>query len=277
MSISPEEFDFVRDLVRKRSAIVIETGKEYLVESRLDGLARKEGLSTASSLISKLKLDPQGLLSIRAVEAMTTNETSFFRDIHPFDALKQQVIPLLMEARKGERRLEFWSAASSTGQEAYSLAMLLRENFPSLSAWTIHILATDISTEMVEKTKAGQFSQLEVSRGLPATMLVKYFARSGANWVIREDLRKMIDGREFNLIKPWPLLPKFDIVFLRNVLIYFDPPTQRDILMKMAGAIRPDGYLVLGSSESTYDVGDAFERATFGRSTFYKKKSKVTV
>jgi chemotaxis protein methyltransferase CheR len=270
MSITPAEFDYVRRLVYERAAIVLEPGKEYLAESRLQPLALKLGFGTLGELICRLRSARPDGLHQKVVEAMTTNETSFFRDGHPFEALRCSILPELVARRAAERRLHIWCAASSSGQEPYSIAMLLREHFPSLSSWSLRLVASDLSREILDRAREGCYSQLEVNRGLPASLLVKYFERHGMNWQIKADLRRMIDFREMNLMSPFSSLPPMDIVFLRNVLIYFDVETKKAILGKVRHLLRPDGYLFLGSSESTINLDATFVRVQLGMSGCYR-------
>ncbi len=268
--LGPAEFDFLRGLVRERSAIVLEPGKEYLVESRLVPLLRDRQLPSLATLAAALRADPRGELERAVVEAMTTNETSFFRDHHPFEALQHRLLPELIAARASERRLRFWSNACSSGQEAYSLAMLLAEHFPGLRAWDVSILATDLSRDMVRRTQQASYGQLEMNRGLPAPLLVKYFDRQGTRWQVKPDLRRWVQAREMNLMEGLPPLPRFDVIFLRNVLIYFDLDTKRAILRRARQALRPDGFLLLGSAETTVMVDDAWERVVVGGSVAYR-------
>jgi len=204
------------------------------------------------------------------VEAMTTNETSFFRDFHPFEGLKKFVLPDLIARRAAERELTVWCAASSSGQEPYSLAMLIRENLPQLVSWRIRILATDLSSDVLARAREGRYSQLEVNRGLPASLLVKYFEKRGCDWYLRDDIRNMVDFQIVNLASAWPFLPPMDIVMLRNVLIYFGVETKKDILAKVRRVLRPDGYLFLGGSETTFSIDDSFERVQLERATCYR-------
>ncbi|MHB1327962.1 MAG: CheR family methyltransferase, partial [Gemmatimonadales bacterium] len=222
MAIQTQTFEFVRNLVHKRAAIVLEPGKEYLVESRLAPLARSEGFKSIDELVQRLAATAVTPLHTKVVEAMTTNETTFFRDLHPFEALRTVVLPRLIEARASTRRLTIWSAACSSGQEPVTLAMLIKEHFPQLATWRVSLLATDLSSAMVERTKAGRFSQLEINRGLPAPLLLKYFTKVGTDWLVREDIRAMIDCQVMNLATPWPAFPPMDLILMRNVLIYFD-------------------------------------------------------
>lgn len=264
----------MRKLVLEKSAIVLEAEKSYLVEARLVPVARREGFPSLSALIAKVRTcGSHDVLVKKVVEAMTTNETSFFRDFHPFEALKRDILPTLIQARANERKLSIWCAASSSGQEPYSTCMLLRESFPQLATWQITFYATDLSSEILNRAKEGIYSQLEVNRGLPAPLLVKYFTKVGAEWQIREDLRKMIDFRIVNLVESWPLMPPLDIVFIRNVLIYFDVETKRQILGNIRRRLRPDGILMLGSAETTLNIDENFQRVQFEKTSYYRLKS----
>ncbi len=267
--IADADFDFVRTIVRADSAIALEAGKEYLVESRLLTLARSQGLDSVGALVAQLRQRPASDLRYKVVEAMTTNETSFFRDITPFDALRTHIIPDLVARRAQCQQLRIWCGAASTGQEPYSLAMLLREHFPVLSSWKVQITATDISREVLEKARAGRYGQLEVNRGLPAPLLLKYFERDGVHWQIRPVLKSMVSFREMNLVGPW-MIGEADIVLLRNVLIYFEVDVKRQILANIRRVMRPDGYLLLGSAESTMNIDDNYKRVPVGRANAYQ-------
>lgn len=264
------ESDFLRGLIRERSAIVLEPAKEYLMESRLGPLLRQRGFPSAVELVVALRAAPRGELARTVVEAMTTNETSFFRDVHPFEALRTTLLPELLAARAAERKLRIWSTACSSGQEAYSVALLVAEHLPQLRDWDVSILATDISREMVRRTQEGTYGQLEVNRGLPASHLVKYFVRFGTQWQVKPELRRLVQAREMNLVEPWPPLVRFDVILLRNVLIYFDLETKRAILRRARQVLRPDGVLFLGSAETTVMVDAAWERLTCGSSVTYR-------
>jgi chemotaxis protein methyltransferase CheR len=270
MSISTADFDFIRTMVREQAAIVLETGKEYLVEARIGPLATREGLGSLHDLVELLRKGPADGLRKKVVDAMTTNETFFFRDVEPFEVMKKHIVPELMAARVGTRKLNLWCGASSTGQEPYSVAMMLWETFPQLATWEIGYLATDISLDVVEKARAGRYSQIEVNRGLPVTYLLKYFQKQGLEWEIKESIRRMVTFQEMNLIKPWPAMPSQDIVMLRNVLIYFDVETKRNILRKVRELLRPDGYLFLGGAETTLNLDEQFERVPFDRAGCYR-------
>jgi len=269
-SLSKNDFEYVRDLVFKRAAIVLEAGKEYLVESRLAPLARKEKYSTLDELMAKLRSQPFNGLHWKVVEAMTTNETSFFRDGHPFEALKKSVLPELLAKREGERKLHIWCAASSSGQEPYTVAMVMREHFPMLAGWTVRFASSDISSEMLVRAQEGRYSQLEINRGLPAALLVKYFQKQGMEWQIKDELRRMIEFQQVNLAEAWPAWPPMDIIFMRNVMIYFGVETKKAILGKIRRLLRPDGYLFLGGAETTLNLDDAFERVELEKSGCYR-------
>lgn len=213
MELPPQDLKFICDLVRERAAIVLEPEKEYLVRARLEPIVKQEGLASLSELVMKLRGAPYGKLHERLIEAMTTNETSFFRDLVPFEVLKNTILPDLLEKRKNERRLHFWCGASSSGQEPYTVMIVLREHFPQLSSWKVQFVATDLSTEMVRRCQEGKYSQLEVNRGLPANLLVKYFAKKGLMWQVNDDIRNMIEFRQMNLIGKWLTFPKLDVVF----------------------------------------------------------------
>jgi chemotaxis protein methyltransferase CheR len=271
MTISAADFGYVRDLVRQRAAIVIEVGKEYLVESRLSGVAREEGFGSLELLVAELKSSPSNGLHRKVVDAMTTNETTFFRDVHPFEALRQHILPELIAARAAQRRLSIWCAGCSTGQEPYTIAMLLRDHFPALAGWTVRILATDLSQEVLARARAGRFTQLEVNRGLPASYLVRHFRKEGMEWQIADPLRQMVEFRELNLIEAWPGVPAADLVFMRNVLIYFDVSTKRAILGRTRRVLGPDGYLFLGAAETTLNLDDAYQRVVIGKAVCYRR------
>ncbi len=262
------EFDFVRDLVRSESAIVLDTGKEYLVESRLLPLARAAGHSDVTSYVADVALRRQPRLLTAVVEALTTNETSWFRDNDPFTALRTTVLPTLAKTRP-RKAIRIWCAACSSGQEPYSVAMSVLDS-PLLANWDVTIVATDLSDEMVQRGRAGEYSQLEVNRGLPASLLVRHFERDGLNWRISPELRSKVEFRQLNLLRPYSLMGKFDIVFMRNVLIYFDLETKRDILRRVRQVTAPDGYLFLGGAEMTRGVDDGWEREPTGRSALYR-------
>lgn len=271
MALTTHEFRFVSELVKREAGIVLAPGKEYLVEARLLPLARKFGVTTVSELISQAQR--QGASQIRwgVIEALTTNETSWYRDREPYMAMSTDVVPDLLRARSGTRSLRVWSAACSSGQEPYSLAIVLEETLPS--GWNYEILASDISVEMLDRARAGRFSQLEMNRGLPAAKLVHHFERSGTHWQVSAALRRKVNFRQINLTVPLPSMPHFDIIFLRNVLIYFDVETKQRILRQMRSLLRPDGWLFLGSAETTIGIDGEFERTSVGRTSAYRPRA----
>lgn len=273
MSISGPDIDFISQVVRQRSAIVLDRSKEYLIESRLQSLVRERGDASISDLVGKLRQSPHGPLRDAVVEAMTTNETSFFRDIHPFRALSETILPDLLVHRGRERSLNIWCAACSSGQEPYTIAMLIQELIGADPSWRVRLLGTDLDTKMLARTKEGIYNQFEVNRGLPAHLLVRYFARNGMNYQIDARLRNMVETKFLNLAEPFPPLPPMDVVFLRNVLIYFDVATKKQILAQVRKVLRPDGYLFLGGAETTMNVDDSWQRLTIGRATVYRPPS----
>jgi chemotaxis protein methyltransferase CheR len=275
MAISPDSFAFVADLVRRRSAIQLAAGKEYLVESRLLALARELGVADVDAYVRAVRAAGQESDYTRVVEALTTNETSWFRDSAPFSALQSYVVPELIAARGTSIRLKVWSAACSTGQEPYSIAMTLADCLPSSA--TADILATDLSEQVLAKAREGRYSQLEVNRGLPAPMLVRHLSRSGAEWQVSKALRALVTFRQHNLLDAPPVGGPFDVVYLRNVLIYFDMATKRAILERLRRAMRPDGILVLGAAETTIGVDDAWARVPVGAGSVYRPTRPLPV
>lgn len=268
--MTPDDFAYICKLVYDRSAIVLEPGKEYLVETRLLPVVRELKLDSISQLVTRLRYYQDNELVGRIIDAMVTTETFFFRDLQPFEAMKKSILPELIARRKSSRILNIWSAAASTGQEAYSIAIMLKENFPELSNWMVNILATDLSSEVLAKARSGVYNQIEVNRGLPAALLSRYFVQHGVKWQLCEEIRRKVDFKEMNLTRPWPLLPPMDIVLLRNVMIYFDVDAKKSILSKMAALLRPDGYLLLGGAETTMNLNDSFQRVDFSKAGFYR-------
>lgn len=270
MTIRPETFQWVRAMVRRRAAIVLEDGKEYLVESRLAPLARVRACPTVDAMVATMRRHHDPALEREVIEAMTTNETSWFRDCHPFEALKAHVLPDIIARRQAVRRVRIWCAACSSGQEPYTIAMTILEHFPSLRDWDVTILGTDISRDMVSRSARGQYGQIEMNRGLPAALLLKYFDKAGMHWQVKPVLSKMCEFRELNLIERWGPLPEMDIVFLRNVLIYFDVTTKQKIISGMARILPPWGYLFLGGAETTLNLDVGFERVQLDRAGCYR-------
>ena len=265
------DVDYVREVVRETSAIVLDLSKTYLVESRLAPVARQVGANGLSDLVARLRRDPTRQLRDMVVDAMTTNETSFYRDPTLWSAIEQNIIPELIAARKHQKALNFWSAASSSGQESYSLAMLLKDRFPDVVAnWNVRIIATDLSADMLGRAASGRYTQLEVNRGLPASRLVRYFERDGTFWRLKDEVREMVEFRAMNLAKPWPFLPYIDVLFMRNVLIYFDQRTKQEILARCRSVLKPDGHLILGTSETTLNIDPSYARIVSGTATTYR-------
>ncbi len=273
MPIATTDFNYVRTLVYDASGIVL-NDKEYLVESRLSTLAQREGFSSLQNLFERLR-DPAAVraLSIQVVDALTTNESLFFRDAHPFETLRKTVLPEIVARNSAQKRLRIWSAACSTGQEPYSIAMILRDSVPSIDLWTVEILGTDISERVLEQARSGTYGQLEVNRGLPANMLVKYFEQRGLEWRVTPEIRKSVKFEPLNLSRPWPVRPAFDIIMLRNVMIYFDAELRKAILARMAEQLTPAGYLFMGGGETPIGLSDRFEVVNVGRTAVYRLKS----
>jgi chemotaxis protein methyltransferase CheR len=252
------EYEYLRKLLKDRSGLVLSSDKQYLLESRLSPIVRRLGLGSLGGLVAKLRAPGAEPLIVQVVEAMTTNESFFYRDKIPFDNFSEAIMPALIAARAAQRRIRIWCAAASTGQEPYSLAMCLKEMGQKLSGWRVEIVATDLSLEVLEKATAGVYSQFEVQRGLPVQLLIKYFTQKGDTWQISPEIRAMVQYRPFNLLHDFAALGGFDVVFCRNVLIYFDQPTKIDILHRIAELMPPDGYLVLGAAETVVGLTDAF-------------------
>jgi len=256
--VNPPDYEYLRKLLKDHSGLDLSSDKQYLLESRLLPLARKSGLSSITDLVQKLK-GGSTAITAQVVEAMTTNETFFFRDKVPFDHFRESIMPEMIKARANRKSIRIWCAAGSTGQEPYSLAMCLKEMGAALAGWRVEILATDLSQEVLEKSKAGIYSQFEVQRGLPIQMLVKYFKQVGEVWQINPELRAMIQHRQLNLLHEFSSLGAFDVIFCRNVLIYFDQDTKTNIFNRLAKAVEPDGFLVLGAAETVVGLTETFK------------------
>jgi two-component system chemotaxis response regulator CheB len=257
--MTPADYDFLRSMLKERSGLVLSNDKQYLIESRLMPIAREEGLGSISELVVKLRSPLGRQVAEKVVEAMTTNESFFFRDKTPFDHFSSIMLPKLMEARKNERKLRIWCAAASTGQEPYSLAMLIKEMGLKAASFRFDILGTDLSREVLERAKAGRYSQFEVQRGLPIQLLLDHFEQQGDVWQLSAAIRQMVQLRPLNLLDSFSGLGSFDIVFIRNVLIYFDQETKADILERVAKQMAPDGYMVLGAAETVVGLTGAFK------------------
>jgi chemotaxis protein methyltransferase CheR len=256
--VTPFDYDFLRSLLKQRSGLDLSNDKRYLVESRLVPLARKAGLPGIAELVQKMKNGGAEALTTEVVEAMTTNETFFFRDKIPFDHLRDTIVPAMLQSRANRKSLRIWSAACSTGQEPYSIAMCLKERGAALSGWRIEIVATDLSQEVLEKSRSGIYSQFEVQRGLPIQLLVKYFTQIGELWQLNSEIRGMVQHKQLNLLHDLSHLGKFDVIFCRNVLIYFDQETKINTFDRIAKLMEPDGMLMLGAAESVVGITDAF-------------------
>lgn len=250
------EFDFLRAYLKQRSGLALSGEKRYLVESRLGPVCRRFNHAALRDLVNALKLSRDATMERAVVEAMTTNETFFFRDRTPFDLFRDVLLPEVLARRAAQRRLRIWCAAASTGQEPYSLAMMLQEAAPRLAGWQVDIVGTDISTEVLEKARAGLYSHFEVQRGLPVQLLLKHFEQVGEQWRIAQTLRQMVDYRPLNLLQPFDALGTFDIIYCRNVLIYFDAPTKGDVLGRLSASLAPDGSLLLGAAETVIGLTD---------------------
>ena len=257
--MTPLDYDYLRKMLKDRSGLTLSADKQYLVESRLLPVARKAGVDGLGGLVQKLKSANVEPLISEVVEAMTTNESFFFRDKIPFELFRQTIMPALLATRASQRQLRIWCAAASTGQEPYSLAILLKEMAAQVAGWRIEILGTDLSTEVLEKARVGIYSQFEVQRGLPIQLLVKYFAQIGETWQVAPEIRAMVQYKPLNLLQPFSQLGTFDIVFCRNVLIYFDQETKIDVLGRIAKVMPHDGYLVLGAAETVVGLTDTFK------------------
>jgi chemotaxis protein methyltransferase CheR len=257
--VTPTEYDFLRKLLKERSGLALSDDKQYLIESRLVPVMRKSGLGGLSDLVDKLKSAQAEPFVGEVVEAMTTNESFFFRDKQTFEDFQGIILPALLSARAPRRRIRIWCAAASTGQEPYSLAMALKEMGQVVAGWGIEIIATDLSTEVLEKAKSGIYSQFEVQRGLPIRLLLKYFNQSGSHWQIAPDIRAMVQFKRLNLLHDFTHLGQFDLVFCRNVLIYFDRETKASVLDRIGRIVERDGYLVLGATETVIGLTERFK------------------
>jgi chemotaxis protein methyltransferase CheR len=256
--VTPPDYEYLRRLLKEQSGLDLSADKQYLIESRLLPLCRKAGLAGISELVQKMKGGSTPITD-QVVEAMTTNETFFFRDKVPFDHYRESIMPEILRARASRKSMRIWCAAGSTGQEPYSLAMCMKEMSAALAGWRVEIVATDLSQEVLEKSKAGIYSQFEVQRGLPIQMLVKYFKQTGELWQINPDIRAMVQHRQLNLLRDFSQLGVFDVIFCRNVLIYFDQETKINIFNRLANATEPDGFLVLGAAETVVGLTDVFK------------------
>ncbi len=253
------DYDFIRKLLKQRSGLMLSDEKQYLVESRLMPVVRRNTISDLAELVRRLRAGTDEMLIAEVVEAMTTNETFFFRDRLPFDHFRNFILPTLLQARANQKRIRIWCAAASTGQEPYSLAMIIKEVARDLDGCRIEILATDLSTGVLEKARTGIYSQFEVQRGLPIQLLLKYFTQTGDLWQIAPEIRAMVQFRPLNLLRDFSRLGVFDLVICRNVLIYFDQDTKTEVLNRLARMVAHDGFLILGAAETTVGLTQGFK------------------
>jgi len=275
MKVSPVQFEFLRDLLRRRTGVVIDDSKQYLVVARLLPIVRQRAIPSLDTLVDRIRKTGDKALEKDVLNAMMTHETSFFRDKSPYETLRQLVTEMIPK-RSAHRQLAIWSAACSTGQEPYSIAMLLNENFPDLVAsWRIRIIATDISEPVLARAREGVFSELETNRGLTAELLKKYFRPLQGKWSIVQECRRLVEFRCLNLNGPWPALPPCDVIFLRNVMLYFDVPTRAALVTKMRRVLKPDGALFLGGAETMIGIDTAYDRLTGAGCSYYRPKPRA--
>lgn len=266
--MTPADYDFLRSFLKERSGLILSNDKQYLIESRLLPVARQEGLDSISALVAKLKTPLGRTAGEKVVEAMTTNESFFFRDKTPFDHFSNVMLPHMMDARTSQRKIRIWCAAASTGQEPYSLSMIIKDMGLKASAFRFDIIGTDISREVLDRAKLGTYSQFEVQRGLPIQMLLNHFTQKGETWEISPAIRQMVQFRPLNLFDNFNALGSFDIVFIRNVLIYFEQAAKVGILERIAKQMAPDGYMVLGAAETVVGLTDAFKAVPGSRGLY---------
>jgi chemotaxis protein methyltransferase CheR len=274
-SMNSLDFDYLRQLVRFNSAVSLDADKEYLAELHLANLAEQSGFDSILEFVEHLKTLPFSSLHVQAIESLLNYETTFFRDIYPFEILNKFVLPEIIK-RQSQETINIWCAASSSGQEPYSIAMLLKEEWTMLETNSLQLIASDISSKALARARKGIYNQIEIRRGLPATLQQKYFypIANTLEWQIDQEIRNMVDFRQINLLDSWLELPKMDIIFLRNVLIYFETPTKKKILSKIRQLLKPDGYLFLGGGETTLNLNDEFQRIQFGKGSCYKLGSR---
>lgn len=274
--MKPEDFDFIAAILKEESGLVLSRDKAYLMESRLLPVARKNNLKNLEELVNVVRGKDKSLLK-DVIEAMTTNESFFFRDTRPFDQFRKIVLPHMLENRAAKKSFKIWCAACSSGQEPYSLAMILKEEAAKLAGWKIDIVATDLSTEILSKAKEGKYSQFEVQRGLPVQLLIKYFKKEGDGWVIDPSIKSMVSYKEFNLLNDYKGLGSFDVVFCRNVLIYFDQETKTKVLSKVSDVMVKDGFLYLGGAETVLGISDKFKPLSGQRGIYSLSDAKNDV
>lgn len=274
MAISDRNFDFVRRFVAEEAAIVLDAGKEYLVEARLQPLSITEGFKSLNDFDDEVRASraPSQRHTL-IVDALTINETFFFRDVHPFDSLRSYIIPDLIKRNAATRTLNIWSAACSSGQEPYTIAMMLLKEFPELASWDVKITAADLSDRILTHARAGRYTQFEVNRGMPAMYLIKYFTKQDSAWYIKDEVKKLVHYSHLNLQSSWMRIPRCDVVFMRNVLIYFNVDTKRRLIDRMKDILKPEAVLFLGGGETTVGIHPDFKAITFGSATAYQVTS----
>lgn len=272
LTITPVVYSALVQLLLVHAGLSLDPGKEYLIRARLGPTLQRHQIASFEQLMERLRRATTRELLLEVVEAMVTTETSFFRDFHPFETLRTKVLPELIDSRREKRELNIWCGASSSGQEPYSIAMLIREHFQELDSWKVVLSSTDISREMLNRSREGIYSQLEVNRGLPATLLLKWFRQEGNRWHLDERIRSLVNFSQLNLTQAWPPMPTWDLVLLRNVMIYFEPETKASILERIVRRLAPDGYLLLGGAETTFNLNDQLVRIEGLKAGFYRRK-----
>lgn len=273
MTISAADFEYIRQIVQDQSGVTLSADKSYLADLHLQAIAASAGFSSIAAFVAQLRSQPLNELHFQAIEALVTTETSFFRDRHPFDALRQVVLPELIAQHSRSRSLTIWCAACSTGQEPYSIAMLIREYFPMLEAWSVRLIASDFSRKVLSRAQQGRYTNLEVNRGLSDSLKQKYFQRQSNHWQIKSNIQQMVEFQNLNLLHSWDSIPKADIIFLRNTLIYFETATKQAILKKIRAQLNPNGYLFLGGGETTINLDRAFQRVQLNQAICYQIRS----
>jgi len=274
-ALPEEDLTLLRKLLHERTGVVLDTSRDALLEMRLSALASEAGFGSLPEVLEALRTEEAyGNLHRRVVESLVITETSWFRDIHVWHALQRTVLPEILQRRAGAKRLNLWSVACASGQEPYSLAMLLRERDAELAGWSVKLLATDFSQNILHRARAGLYTQLEVNRGLPAQKLVRWFRKDGDAWEVSPEIRDRVEFSELNLAVPWPMLPSMDLVMIRNVLLYFEPALRQRVLRRIAQVMHPEAWLVLGSNESALTLDDTFEEVRLERAVFYRRRGR---
>lgn len=269
--VSKESLNYFFSFLQKESGLILDDSKTYLIEARLEPIASEAGLASIDSLCQQLRLNPNSPLRQKVVDAMTTNETSFFRDMIPFEIVRKMVLPELLKTNQKSKNIRIWSAACATGQEPYSLAMLLSNLDAAVAGWNVEILATDLVERVLDKARKGIYSHYEIQRGLPAQYMTRYFDQVDSEWRVKPELKKWIQFRRLNLLSDYASLGLFDIIFCRNILIYFDAASKKKVLERMAACLTPDGVLFLGGGETPLGITDQLTRIEVDRGVYYKK------